>query len=793
MFGNYLKTAWRSLFKHKAYAFINVLGLTLGIASCLVIFLVVRHELGYDKFHTKADRIYRVTLNAIDFNPCVSMAVAPALRNEFPELEQVSQVWYQHSGLVTVGKTKYEEKGFAFADQHFSSVFDYRWLEGDHRTALAEPNTIVLTESLAHKYFGANEAMGQVIKLQNTYSLKVTGIIQDVPGNTHLPFNFLVSFETVRRERTDAGALSSFYWISDGSFAYIVVPQNLDVKRIRNRMPLFIEKHWGKDIAKEARLLLQPLTDIHFDQRYLNNTISYTTSRETYYALAAVAGLIIIIACINFINLSTAQAVKRAKEVGVRKVLGSTRSQLIAQFLGETTLMVVTAVLSGLLITALFLPQAANRLGIPVNMGQLVQWPVILMILAITFLMIMLAGLYPAFVQSAFMPTAYLKGNRSVSNMGLTLRKGLVVVQFAISQIMIIGTLVIAFQMDFFKNRDLGFNKEAVISFSIPDQNKSGVLRQRLQEEAGIKEISLSSGAPVFNSYFTSFISPESGMTKDDVTEIKFIDERYTDMFMLKMLAGAPVKRTYASEDDTVYNVVVNETMIHKLGIQEARLAPGRQFTMNGNWHATITGVVQDFQSESRHKKIRPCVLLYRPDNFYMASVKLQPAGINKTIDNINKIWSGLFPEGLFSYEFIDDHIAAWYRQEQKEYTAFKLFSAVAILIGCLGLYGLVAFAAARRTKEVGIRKALGASVADIVFLFSKEFVVLIMIAFAIAAPLAFFIMHNWLHNFAYQINIGIPIFVISLLSSFAIAAGTITYRTIRAATINPVRSLRTE
>lgn len=793
MLKNYFKTAWRSLSKHKAYSLINVLGLTLGIASCMVIFLVVQYELGYDKFNKKADRIYRVTLNAIDFNPCVSMAVVPAMRSDFPELEAVSQVWYQQSGLIKVNEIKYDEKRFAFADQYFPAVFDYDWMEGNPATALAEPNSIVVTKSIANKYFGNKEAMGRVINLDNQYNLKVTGVIKDLPGNTHLPFDFLVSFETVRKEKQRQGALSSFYWISGGSFAYIVIPKNYNVSKIHSRIHGFIEKNWGKDIAKDAKLPLQPLTDIHFDQRYLNNTISSTTSRETYYALAAVAILIIIIACINFINLATAQAIRRGKEVGVRKVLGSTRSQLIAQFLGETTLMVLAALALGLIVIAFFLPQAANWFQIKFSISQLMQPSFILLVLILTIPVILLAGLYPAFVQSAFSPAASLKSKQPMSFHGLTLRKSLVIVQFAISQIMIIGTLVVAYQMDFFENRDLGFNKDAVISFGIPDQRKTEVLRQQLQNNPGVKDISFSSGAPVYNSNFTSFTSHEAGITKDDVTEMKFIDEPYTGMFALKMLAGEKVKRTNASENDTVYNVVVNETMIHKLGIQYPLQALGKHIILNGNWHSTITGVVQDFQSESKHKKIRPCVLLYRPDAFFMASVKLQPSNLNKTIAGIDKIWSRLFPESMFSYEFLDDHIAAWYSQEQKEYTAFKFFSGIAILIGCLGLYGLVAFAAAQRTKEVGIRKVLGASLSNIIFLFSKEFVLLIAVAFVIAAPVAYYVMHNWLQSFAYQVTIGANIFVIAILLSFVIAACTIAYQAIKAAVANPVKSLRTE
>ncbi|MEO5890546.1 MAG: ABC transporter permease [Ferruginibacter sp.] len=790
MFKNYFRTAWRSLSKYKAYSIINILGLTLGIASCLVIFLVVRYELSYDQFNKKASRTYRVTLNAIDFNPSVSMAVVPALRNDFPELEQVSQIWFRESALIKIDKRKYEEKAFAFADQFFPAIFDYEWMEGNAKTALSEPNSMVLTESLAHKYFGDQEVMGQVINFNGRFNLKVTGLIKDVPGNTHLPFRFLVSFATIKDDVK--GMMSNFYAIAGGS-AYIVIPKNTSIKQFQGRMHSFIAKNWGEDIAKDARLPLQPLSDIHFDQKYLNSTISSTTSRETYWALSAIAIFIIIIACINFINLATAQAMRRAKEVGVRKVLGSSRSQLITQFLSESTLMVLIALVLGLITTVVFLPLIATWMDIKISASQLAQPSIIFIVVALTIAISLLAGLYPAFVQSGFRLTTSLKSKAVSSSQGLTLRKSLVVLQFAISQIMIVGTLIVAYQMDFFKNKNLGFNKEAVISFSIPDMSRKDALRQQLLNDPAVKELSFSSGAPVYGNAFTSFISPEVGLTKDDVTELKFIDETYSDMFNLKMLSGDKIKRTTKSRDDTLYDVVVNETMIHKLGYLDPKQAIGKHIILNGDWYSTITGVVQDFQSESKHKKIRPCVLVYRADNFFMASVRIQPSNMNKTIAGIDKIWSGLFADNLFSYEFLDDHIAAWYKQEQKSYTAFKLFSGIAILIGCLGLYGLVSFAAAQRIKEVGIRKVLGASLSDIVILFSKEFVLLIVVAFLIAAPVAYYVMHNWLQGFAYQVNIGAGIFIIAITASFVIAACTIAYQAIKAGIANPVKSLRTE
>jgi putative ABC transport system permease protein len=339
----------------------------------------------------------------------------------------------------------------------------------------------------------------------------------------------------------------------------------------------------------------------------------------------------------------------------------------------------------------------------------------------------------------------------------------------------------------------LGFNKDAVISFPLPDPSKREVLRQNLLANPGVRDISFSSGAPVLSHSFTSFASPESGISKDDVTELRFADEHYTNMFDLKMLAGNQITRTNKSYQDTVYDGVVNETMIHKLGIADPRNALGKRIIVNGSWSVSIIGVVQDFQSESKHKKIRPYVMIYQANNFYMASIRIASTRINKTLSSIDKLWSGLYPDNLFSYEFLDDHIANWYRQEQKEFIAFKIFSGIAVLIGCLGLYGLVAFAAGQRVKEVGIRKVLGASLADIVYLFSKEFVLLILLAFCIAAPVAYFVMHNWLESFAYRINFGPGIFGIAILLSLLIAASTIAYQAIKAALANPVGALKSE
>jgi len=787
MLRNYLKIAWRSISRYKAYSIINISGLALGIASCLVIFLIVRYELGYDHFHRKADRTYRVTLHALDYNPSVSMAVAPALRNDFPELEQVSQVWYQSSGLVKVGPIAYNEKGYAYADEYFTHIFDYPWLAGNPRTALSNPNAVVLTESAAKKYFGDKDAMGQLINLDNQYDLKVTGVMKDLPGNSHLNFLFLVSFETVKKDIP--GLFKNFYAIAGGT-TYFVIPEKASIQQIHRRIPAFIEKNWGGKIAKEADLVLQPLTDIHFDKRYIDNSSGTTTSRENYWALSAVALLILLIACINFINMATAQALHRAKEVGVRKVLGSSRAQLIWQFMGETGVMVLLALILGILLTLFFLPKAALWLNLRIGVAELTQPAILILSALVTIGVILLAGLYPAFVQSSFRPLNSMKGNAGIAFRGLTLRKALVVVQFAISQILIIGTLVVAYQMDFFRNRDLGFNKEAVVVFRVPDRDKLDVLKQGLSTDPGVKDLSFASAAPAYNSGFAPLISPELGYTKDQVTEMKSIDEHFLDFFSIKTLAGTSISKK--NENDTPRRVMVNETLIRQLGMNDPRQAIGKRIVAGGQ-QAVIDGVVEDFQSESKHKKRRPCVLYYRERNFFMASVRLQPKAARQSIARIEKLWTGLFPKDLFEIEFLDEHIAAMYSQEEKEYTAFKLFSFIAILIGCLGLYGLVAFAAARRTKEVGIRKVLGASLPNIVFLFAREFILLIAIAFLIAAPVAYLTMHNWLESFAYQIHIGGGIFLLAIGVSFLIAGVTIAVQAVRAGLANPVTALKSE
>jgi putative ABC transport system permease protein len=785
MLVNYLLSAFRNIRRHLGYTIINISGLALGIASCLLIFLVVRYELGYDAFYTKADRIYRVNHHSIDYNPRVSPVVAPALRHDFPEIE-VAQFYFDN-GMVKIGTDRYNEKDYAYADEFVPRVFNYQWVAGNPNTALSAPNSIVLTETMAKKYFGARDAMGQTINLDQQFNCKVTGVIRDLPGNTSVPFRFLVSLSTISQFLKQ---MDSYFSIPGGNYTFIALPENYPVERVRTRIHAFMNKNWGKDIADQATLILQPLKEVHFDQRYLFIDLSPTTSKQTYYALAGIALFILITACINFINLATGQAVDRAREVGVRKVLGARRPQLIAQFLGETALQVIAAVILGFAAAALLAPQLGGWLDINIGIRELEQPIIFVLSVSLSIFVVLVAGLYPAFVQSSFQPAISLKGKPTVGRGGLTLRRGLVILQFGISQLMIIGTIVVARQMDFFQNRDLGFNKDFVVSFPLPDSAHRAVLWQQLSAMPGVTDISFSSGAPAYMGNATDFDDPDRGIKGENITEIKFVDEHYIRMFDLRMLAGDTIARRTGK--DSVPRVVVNETLIETLNIPDPHAAVGHIFNVGGS-RCRIIGVVRDFQSESKHKKRRACILLYGDRRFYTASVHLNPHSMSATLSQIDKTWSALSPNDLFQYEFLDDHIASFYRQEQKVYTAFRLFSGIAIFIGCIGLYGLIAFATLQRTREVGIRKVLGASIPDILLLFGREFILLIALAFVVAAPLAWLAMHNWLENFAYRIGIGWGTFVISLAVSFVIAAFTISYKSISAAVANPVRSLRTE
>lgn len=795
MLKNYLKTALRHLTRNKSYASINIIGLALGITVCLLSFLVVKFELSFDSYHSKADRIYRVVNHLEKPEGTMYMGrsaynLGKNIRNDFPELEQVSQIHYDWGGMVKVtekGKepTPYQEDGVIFAEPSFLKVFDFQWVEGNPSTALAEPNVVVLTEELAEKYFKEEPAIGKVINYKNKVDLKVTGVVKNAPANTHLPFSMLVSYITFKDfapEHYDKSGI----WAGS---TYVLLPTTYSPGQIEKRFDSFKKKYLNAEDAQMTTYFLQPLTDIHTDNRYIN--LTRTLDMKVVWMLVTLGLFILITACVNFTNLATAQVITRSKEVGIRKVLGSSRLLLVRQFMTETAVFTLVAVVVSMLLAVYTLPYLNEFLGWEMELNYFTDSTILLFLILTIGVVSILAGLYPALVLSGYKPVQALKNKITTRNAGnLSLRRSLVVLQFVISQILIIGTIVIAAQMDYFRNRPLGFAKEAHLVLSLPENDKSKLtfLKNELAKNPHIESVTFASGAPItWNFYHSDFFLKEAADTKYPV-EIKFVDADYLKTFDLQLIAGEKI----TIERDSIYQYIVNEALIKKLNYKRPEEAIGKIITA-GNIEATIVGVIKDFHNNSLQHEISPLVLAYSPDKFVQGIVKISSSRVPETTRYIEKVWNTTYPEHLYGAEFLDEFLNKQYNAENRQFQLFRVMSVLAIIIGCLGLYGLVSFMTLQRTKEIGIRKVLGASVASIILLFSKEFMALIVVAFLIAAPIAWYVMNSWLQDFTYHISISAVVFIISLSISIAVALLTVGYKAINAALANPVNSLRSE
>ncbi|HUQ96559.1 MAG TPA: ABC transporter permease [Chitinophagaceae bacterium] len=804
MLRNYLLTAYRNLLRNKSYTAINVIGLAVGIAACLLIFLVIWFQTSFDNFHKKRDAIYRVVseFNNPDgkgYSSGVPLPVAAGLRLDYPQVKEVASIYGGQSGLVSIPEEKNdvylkkfnEDRGVYFAEPQFFQMFDFKWLAGNSATALKEPNTGILTKETAERYFGNWEAaVGKTIRHNNRNLIKITGILDNVPVNSDFPLKVVISFKTLK----NTGAAANLDdWVSTSSDAncFIELPSSLPASTFNTYLKSFVKKHKPAEYVKD-NLILQPFKDLHFDDRF-GNFKGSTFSKELLTALSLIGIFLLVIACVNFINLATAQAVNRAKEVGVRKVLGSNRSQLIGQFIGETALITFTAILVALGIAAMTLPFLNQLLQVPLHLSF--DGSLFLFLLAVLLLVTMISGFYPAVVLSGFNPSTALKSKIAPKIIGgISLRRGLVVLQFCIAQVLIIGTLVIVNQMSFFRNANLGFDKEAIVAVPLPGDSisttKYDYLRDQLANQPGIKQISFSFATPANDgSWYSDFKFDHATKSTDFGANLKWADTSYFNLYNLQFVAGRPYMQS-----DTVREFVVNETLVKKLGLRKPQDIIGKELNFwDGSRVATVVGVIKDFHANSLRDPIVPVVMGCWKDVYQTMGIKIIPERATETLATIEKLWNQAFPENVYEYQFLDDRIANFYQQENQLSRLYKMFAGIAIFISCLGLYGLVSFMAVQRNKEVGIRKVLGASVSSIVYLFSKEFTILIAIAFLIAAPVAYYFMHNWLANFTYRINLDWTIFLLGILVSVLIAWITVGYKAIKAAMANPVNSLRTE
>ncbi len=813
MFKNYFKTAWRNLRSHKVYAAINIFGLAVGIAASLIIYLVIHYETTYDSFQSNKDRICRVVSTYT--NPLIkevtghesstTSGLARALRNDIPQIKKVATVWNIGGAQIHIpipGKDLADEKrvkennGLFFAEPEMFSMFDYKWITGS-ASRLNEPNVCVLNESLAKEFFGDwKKAMGQTIQMWSfRVPLQVVGVFKDLPANTDLEVKMGASYETFKKINADAFAhedWSSAPWPSE---CFLLLPEGSRPQEYNAQLQALVKKYYPPEIKGNSKISLafQPLADIHLNKDFGTYKGDALTVKELW-SLGLIGFFLLLVACVNFINLATAQSVNRAKEIGVRKVLGSSRSQILKQFLNETAVITFASVLIGFLLAQLELPLIGDLMQKQLSLN-IIQNPSVLLFLVLLGITVnFLAGFYPGMVLSGFRPIEAIKNKISTSNIGgISFRRGLVVFQFVIAQFLIIGTIVVLQQMQFFRNQPMGFDKNAVAFIELPsdslDQLKYPYLKEQMLKVPGVENAGFMMDAPAsFGSNNTAFYFNNETVKKDFQVNVQFADTGYTTLFRIPIVAGRIPYQT-----DTINELLVNETLVRKLGFSNDKDILGKTLSFYGNIKCPVVGVMHDFSSKSLKEAVAPFVLATNIHAYNYIGLRLNAASMVSTLPQMEKAFTHIYPTYMYTVDFLDERIAHFYTAETMASTLFKIAAFLAIFISCLGLYGLVSFMAAQKTKEVGIRKVLGASVQSIVYLFSKEFTLLIGIAFLIAAPLGYFLMYQWLSGFYYHIQIGWLVFILAILISVIIAWLTVGYKAIKAAVANPVKSLRTE
>ena len=808
MIRNYFKTAWRSLLRNKSYAAINVAGLAIGIAACLLIFLIVQFETSFDTFHPKKDRIYRVITLAKDpdgthLESGSPLPIAEGLRADFPELKEVAEIFRNDGSHYSIqnadgSKKKFKEDDAYYGEPQFYSIFNFGWLAGDKKTALAEPNTIALSQDEANKFFGDwHNAMGKTVRFENKTDLKVTGILQNSPPNTDFPIKLVVSYATIRVKNSDySGNLKDWVSTFGDNNCYIVLPNNLSVSHFNAELVAMAKRRKPAPYNTTQLFGLQALADMHYNGQ-TGVFSGHTFSKELLNIISLIGVFLLVIACVNFINLATAQAVNRSKEVGIRKVMGSSRNQLARQFITETFMITLFAVALAIGLAQVALPFLNQLLQIKLSSAFLTEPVLWLFLIAVIILVTLLSGLYPAAVISGFNPITALK-NRVMSRRatGISLRQVLVVFQFCIAQALVIGMLVMVYQMQYFHNKSLGFNQAAIINVSFPgdsvSRTKLNTLRDELLQQPGVQQVSYSFASPSDNNgWGTDFKYDNSPQQVKFNAAMKWADAAYFKLYGLKFVAGGPYK-----SNDTITGWVVNQTLLAKLGVTNPEKALGKYIKLWDDPHKNrqIVGVLKDFNVRSLKDAIPPVLMGSWKDVYQRLNIKIAPQNMPQTLAGIEKTWNATFPDGIYEYQFLDKKIANFYQSEDQLSQLYKIFAGIAIFISCLGLYGLISFMVVQRIKEVGIRKTLGASVGNIVYLFSKEFTLLIIVAFLISAPIAWYGMNKWfLEGYIYKIKIGPDIFLIAILASVCIAWATVGYKAVRAALANPVQSLKTE
>jgi putative ABC transport system permease protein len=801
MFKNYLKIAWRNIVRHKGYSFINIFGLAVGITCCILIMVWVRNELSFDRFNSKADRIYRLynelTLNGqTRISPVTSAPMAPALRQSFPEVESAVRISSIGNTTVKYGEKEFREDQVFFADDSVFDVFSLPMIQGDPKSALAAAYSAVITEKTAQRYFGAENPLGKILKFADGHDYAISGVIKNVPSSSHINFDILCSFATWISENKQ----ESETWGKISVSTYILLTSNTDLKSFATKMERLVDEKIGKDLKSvggSLKFFLQPLTRIHLHSNFEFDNANIGDIKIVYL-FSGIALFILFIACINFINLATARFANRALEVGLKKTLGASRGSLIRQFLGETFFVTFLAVLLACLFTMFALPLLSAISGQEFSSAIFLQPLYLLTFISFIVLVGIVAGGYPAFFLSSFDPVQTLKGKLKAGAASSIFRRILVVGQFTISIALVIGTMAIFEQMHFIRDKHLGFNKEQVLVLSLPQNGNisPATVREEMASIPGVAGASLSAEVPGTSFSMTNF-TPEGRTEKEALLmQMMEIDDHFLPTLDIKIVRGrnfSGIMKTDAAE-----SLLINETAAARLGwkdpigmsISRPSLdANGQRITISKR----IVGIVKDFHTLSLHQKIEPLVMANTSKKFGLVSVRIAAKNIQEIIFNLKEKWRRMYPAVAFDSFFLDESFGRMYKAEERLNKIFTSFAILAILISCLGLFGLAAYMTEKRTKEIGIRKVLGASIFRIVFLLSNEFSKWVLVANIIAWPLAYYFLNRWLQTFAYRTSIGIGVFFFSGLTALAIALLTVGYQSIKAARRNPVDSLRYE
>ncbi len=791
MLKNYIKTALRSLWRHKGFSFLNIAGLAIGMSAFFLIAQYVKLETSYDDFVPQKDRIYRLDCDIRSSSSNLSWAfsappMAINLKHDYPEVDGFVRLDRQ-SFIVRRGDKKFQEDNTVMADSSLFRIFGYPLLQGDPRTALKEPFSLVLPRSTAKKYFGDANPLGQTLYIgDSSYPARITGVMNDLPENSSVKADLFLSLSTMKKFRDSA----DYNWGNFPYYSYLLLKPGADAAALEAKMPAFVERYCGQMLRQEQQnyvLSLERLIDVYTSKRE-----GFVSGNKANVYIFSIVGLfILLVACINFVNLTTARSTERAKEVGVRKVVGAARGQLTAQFLGESLIITTLAFLLALIICAVFLP-VFNTLAGKTVATDIFSSPVnILLLFLIASAIGLIAGIYPAIVLSGFNPITSLKGRFSTSTRGLILRKSLVVVQFTVSTALIIGTFIVYSQLHYMRSRDLGFNKEQTLVVNTQRDPHQQAFRQQILGLPGVSSAVLSGSIPGWGNWIAyTNIQNSHGDIQAASLDLNLVDFGFLEQYNLKLLAGRYFSKDIAT--DTMQAMIINEKAVSLFGYTTPQAAIGRKFDQWGK-KGRIIGVIKDFHFDGLQQEIKPLSICLGPSDCKLLSIKLSTTNLPTTIAAIRSAWNDMHSTHDFDYFFLDEFFDRQYRSEEHFGNLFLNFAALAILISCLGLLGLASYSTLQRTKEIGVRRVLGASVTGVVRLLSADFLKLVAIAFLISCPIAWLAMHRWLLDFAYRTPLSWWVFAGSGLVAIVIAFATIGYQAIKAAMASPVKSLRSE